>query len=203
MNQQVGPAATMLGGLCFVLMAVVVVFLIVYIFYLLTLQKALSRVAPRNRLMEPGMVWLMLVPCVNIIWQFLIAVRVPDSLRNEFRDRGEDDGSDYGKSIALTQVILGFISGAINYATQRLPPEGQLIASGASLIASIVGLALFVTFWVKIANYSARLGDTRPRDIDRKLDQFDDDDGYGRRPPRDGDEPPPDAYKEGDPGRYQ
>jgi hypothetical protein len=78
------------------------------------------------------------------------------------------------------------------------------MASGASLIASLVGLALFVMFWVKIANYSARLGDHRPRDIDRKLDQFDDDDdGYGRRPPKDGDEPPPETFKEGDPGRYQ
>src|SRR2546423_227574 len=101
-NPDVGAA---LGVFVFILLAALAVALVVMIFYLLTLQKALSRVAPHNRLMQPGHVWFMLVPCVNIVWQFFVAIRVPDSLRNEFRERGRDDGSDYGKSIALTQAI--------------------------------------------------------------------------------------------------
>src|SRR4051812_11441749 len=105
--------AALLGGMLCVVGVVVAVVLIILIFYLLTLQKALSRVSPRNRLMEPGMVWLNLIPCFNIIWQFVIAVRVPDSLRNEFRDRDQDDGSDYGKSLALSQAILGIVGGVI------------------------------------------------------------------------------------------
>ena len=51
--------------------------------------------------MEPGMVWLMLVPCVNIVWQFVIAIRVPESLRNEFRDRDQDDGPTMAKPLPL------------------------------------------------------------------------------------------------------
>src|ERR1043166_8109214 len=89
--------AVTLGVLC----VVAVIAIVVAIFYLLTLQKALNRVSPRNRLMEPGMVWLSLIPLFNIVWAFFVAIRIPDSLRNEFLARRQDDGSDYGKTIGL------------------------------------------------------------------------------------------------------
>src|SRR5260370_41578500 len=118
-----GPGANpnmndMMGFICLFVGAIVLVVLVIAIFYLLTLQKALSRVSPHNRTMQPGMVWLMLIPCVNIVWQFFIAIRVPESLLNEFRERGRDDGSDYGKSIALTQAILGIASSVISNGMQ-------------------------------------------------------------------------------------
>src|SRR5438105_3737061 len=78
---------------------------VIAIFY--SLHKALSRVAPRNRLMEPGEVWLGLIPFFNIIWSFFMATRIPDSLRNEFRDQGRDDGSGYGRGWGLASAILG------------------------------------------------------------------------------------------------
>jgi len=76
MNQDAAAAAAvaLLGILCLIL----IVAIVIAIFYLLTLQKALSRVSPRNRLMEPGMVWLSLIPLFNIIWAFFIATRIPD-----------------------------------------------------------------------------------------------------------------------------
>ena len=46
------------------------------------------------------MVWLSLIPFFNIIWAFFIATRIPDSLKKEFRERGQDDGSDYGRALA-------------------------------------------------------------------------------------------------------
>ena len=112
MNQDAAAAAAvaLLGILCLIL----IVAIVIAIFYLLTLQKALSRVSPRNRLMEPAMVWLSFIPLFNIVWAFFIATRIPDSLRNEFRDRGQDDGCDYGKSIGLTNAILGVVSIPLN-----------------------------------------------------------------------------------------
>jgi hypothetical protein len=192
-----------LGMICVIVGVVLAVVLVIAIFYLLTLQKALSRVSQRNRLMEPGMVWLMLIPCVNIVWQFMIAVNVPGSLRNEFRDRGRDDGSDYGKSLALTQAILGIVSGVVSNVLDTVPDLKRmgLVISG---VGSLVGFVLFILFWVKIANYSSQLAMDDRGDIDRRLEQFDDDDDYDRGPPKpDSPKPPPDTYKEGDPGRYQ
>jgi hypothetical protein len=189
-----------LGVLCLIL----AVALVIAIFYLLTLQKALSRVSPRNRLMEPAMVWLMLIPCVNFVWQFFIAVQVPDSLRNEFRERGQDDGSDYGKSIALSQAIIGIVSSVLGNGARATGDQGVAAAGNAiSLILSLVGLVLFIMFWVKVANYSAQLAadDGERLDRDRGPGDYDDD----RGPPPGGGKPdvPPDAFREGDPGHYQ
>src|SRR5262245_3407130 len=80
-----------------ILAGVLLVFLVVFIFFFLTLSKALSRCHWRNRTMEPGQVWLNFIPIFHLVWMFITAVRVSDSLRNEFYDRGwhrRDD--DYG-----------------------------------------------------------------------------------------------------------
>jgi len=143
------------GFLCFVLIAI----LVVAVFYLLTLQKALSRVARRNRLMEPGLVWLSLIPLVGLVWSFFIATRVPDSLRNEFRERGMDDLSDYGKRIGLANAILGVVLSAAAVLSIIAPS----VWWGFILIpAGLISLALFIIFWVRIAGYSREIG-TSPR----------------------------------------
>ncbi len=183
MQQGLPPEfAGILGILLAVLCVVIVIALVIAIFYLLTLQKALSRVSPRNRKMEPAMVWLSLVPCVNLVWQFFIAIQVPDSLKAEFKERGRDDGGDYGKSIALTNCILGLVGVFVGNGLGAIK-EMQLVANLISGALGIVQLVLFIMFWVKIANYSAMLA-ADPGDgfRDRRLDAFDDDDGYGGAP---------------------
>jgi hypothetical protein len=185
-----------------ILIVVLLIVLVVAIFYLLTLQKALSRVSPRNRTMEPGMVWLMLIPCVNLVWQFFIAIRVPESLRNEFRARGRDDGSDYGKSIALTQAILGIVSSVISNGSRAAGSEAAPIGSCISGILSLIGLVLFITFWVKVANYSSQLArhDDYGDDYGRPFGDYDE---GGRDAPRRGPPgPSPDTYRPDDRGRY-
>jgi hypothetical protein len=204
-GQQMQPE--MAVGLLAFICVFAVVALVLYIFYLLTLQRALSRVSPRNRLMEPGHVWLMFVPCLNIVWMFLIAIRVPDSLKNEFQSRGQDDGGDYGKSIGLTYCILSLIGSAVGQVL-NVVEETRPIATFASLGISCLNFICLIVFWVKIANYSKRLAEDdedRYRNFDRRLDDFDDD---GDDDDRRGDHPrgsgsadkPSDAIKEGEPG---
>ncbi|HZZ81891.1 MAG TPA: hypothetical protein VFE62_25545 [Gemmataceae bacterium] len=182
------------SAFCVLLLAI----LVIYIFFLLTLQKALKRVAPSNRLMEPGAVWIMFVPCVNIVWGFVVAVRVPDSLKNEFQHRGLDEGGDYGKTVALIAWTVNMAGGIITNIVRRagdLQPFGGFLTLGLSLTA----LGCFIAFWVKVANYSRRLAandETRDADLERRLKVFDDD----RYPPKgDAGGPASDAIKEGDP----
>jgi hypothetical protein len=193
-----------------------VVWLVVDIFYLLTLQKALNRVSPRNRLMEPGQVWLMFVPCLNIVWGFLIAIRIPDSLKNEFQARGRDDGSDYGKTIGLTYCILSLVGGFLGNGVSKIP-DMEAVGSIISVIVLVINFALLIVFWVKISNYSKMLeadDDGRYRKFDRRFGDDDDDDrdddrgdddrGYDNRgSPKAGGGAAPDAIKEGDPGSYK
>jgi uncharacterized membrane protein len=198
-----------LGILCAVVGVILLAALLIAIFFLLSMQKALASVSPRNQLMAPGLVWLSLIPGFGLIWTFFIATRVPDSLRNEFRDRDLDDGSDYGKTIGLTYATLSVLSIVGSYGPLAIQdPSVTMIGNCVSSIFSLVGLVLFIMFWVRIAGYSSKLayeGPRHPDDLDRRLEKFDDpDDDWDRsRPAKDGDKPSPDTYKEGDPGRYQ
>jgi hypothetical protein len=198
MDRNFGLGAPEWGILC----TGVLIGLVITVCFLMTLNNALLRVSPQNRLMEPGMVWLLLIPCFNLIWNFFVFTRVPDSLRNEFRERHADDGSNYAKSAGVTLAVLDIVLPLIN---------GGQVAMGAARIATcvsgilgIVSLFVFIVFWIRIGSYSSRLAALSgpPPDWRRKLDAFDDDDDRGR-PPRTGQLPPPDSYKEGDPGQYQ
>src|SRR4051812_22569371 len=63
----------------------------ILIFFLLTLSKALKRCTPESRKMEPGMLWLNLIPLFSNFWIFLTVNRMTESLRNEFTARRMDE----------------------------------------------------------------------------------------------------------------
>lgn len=111
------------------------------IFFLLTLQKALTRCAPESRTMAPGQVWLMLIPLFNIVWQFILVSRVASSLGNEFRRRNIPAEAEPGKSLGLAFAILAL--------TSIIPVLGVL--------TGIAAFVCWIVYWVKIANYSAQL----------------------------------------------
>ncbi|MEI7683441.1 MAG: hypothetical protein WCL32_00330 [Planctomycetota bacterium] len=168
-----GIVAGIMGFVCLV----VVLAIVVAVLYLLTLQKALRRCAPRNRTMEPGMVWLNLVPFLNLFWMFKTVISVGDSLKQEFVDRNIDDGSDYGKS-------LGIWMGALQIGSSVLSNAGSAAESGAvsglGFLLSIVALILFIIYWVRIAGYSRIIA----TENDRRDDRFDDDDDFRSPSPR-------------------
>ena len=76
------------------------------VMYLIAMYTALRRVSSHNRMVQPWQIWLTLIPVLGALWHLLIAVGIPESFRNEFRDRGEDDGSDYGKKLGIGVTIL-------------------------------------------------------------------------------------------------
>ena len=173
-NANNGPPPEFWAMFIGIMAVILVVSLIIAICFLLTLSKALTRCSPRNRTMEPGQVWLNLIPLFNIVWQFITISRVGESLANEFHDRGWDrGGDDYGKSVGLTYCIMNLLS--------WIPYCGGLFG--------LIGLVCFIIYWVKIAGYSGRLAsraaeydddddDDRRRDRD---DEYDDDDRPRRR----------------------
>jgi hypothetical protein len=167
-------------------------------FFCATLSKALSRCRRRNRTMEPGLVWLNLIPLFNILgWSWYTAIQVGDSLKREFRERDLDDGGDYGKMLGIWTLVSYWVSTLISNTlsfvmmSQRPGPGGIPQASPmATLISmpfSIAFLVLFIVYWVKIAGYGRALAedDLRGDDDDDDDDVEDDDlDDRPRRPTR-------------------
>jgi hypothetical protein len=108
------------------------ILLVPTIFYLLTLQKALNRCSPECRAMNPGLVWLMLVPLFNLVWQFLVVLNVAKSLAAEFQKRGIAEDPNPGQTFGLIMCV-------------------------SSLLCGPIYLIFWILYWVKIAGYSAKI----------------------------------------------
>jgi hypothetical protein len=161
------------GGVAAVLVCygvVIAVAIVVRVLFLLTLSRCLAQCSPRNRTMEPGLVWLNLIPLFDIVWMFVTIIKLSESLRNEYRDRGlPTDDPDFGQMMGILYMVF-------------------------SLVCGLIGLIFFIMYWVKIAGFKNQLMgsggmggydddfDVRPKrsakPVDDDLDDYDD---YQRR----------------------
>src|ERR1700729_4298381 len=66
------------------------VFVVIAVLFLLTQQNTLKAVKRENRLMNPGLVWLQLIPLFGQLWQFFVVSRIAKSIRNEIASRQDD-----------------------------------------------------------------------------------------------------------------
>ncbi|MFN7959484.1 MAG: hypothetical protein U0P46_14310 [Holophagaceae bacterium] len=130
--------AAMLGGGCLVfILLMLVVGLAVGIFYILTMQKALNLAGPRHRKMEPGMVWLMLIPLFNLVWHFFVVKNVSESIKSWAAEQQQEVG-DGGYTIGLVACIANCCS---------IIPVVNMLAGPTALIC-------FIIWWVKIAGFN-------------------------------------------------
>jgi hypothetical protein len=110
-----------------------IITLTLVILHLITVYKTFNLIAKRNRTMEPGMVFLVFVPLLGIVWPFFVVLRLAESLRNEFEDRGWDtEGESFGYGMGLAMAILNLTCGPI-------------------------GLIFTIIHWRQISGYATRL----------------------------------------------
>jgi ABC-type antimicrobial peptide transport system permease subunit len=129
-----------------------IVFLVVFlgmlalaIAYILTLSRALQKCSPSSRTMQPAMVWLLLIPLFNLIWNFLIVNAISESLTKEFRLRGVlFFESEPGKRIGMPMAVCG--------ACSVIPILG--------ILASLAYFVLWIVYWVKVSGFSKMLDQT-------------------------------------------
>lgn len=118
------------------------IFIIPYILFLLTLQNTLKIISPESRKISPGQVWLMLIPLVGFFWQFLVVARIADSIKNEcIRLNIPAYANRPTFNIGLTYCISSVLF---------LIPVLKLIASFAVIITLIM-------YWVKVSEYKKLL----------------------------------------------
>lgn len=127
------------AGLFFVVFGVG--FIVVYILYILTLSNALNKCSPASRTMQPGTMWLLLIPLFNIVWNFLVVSGMAQSLGNEFRARNIMAEPEPGKSLGMAMCICA--------ACGIIPILG--------ILTSLVSLVLWIMYWSKITGFSRQL----------------------------------------------
>jgi hypothetical protein len=85
------------------------------------------------------MLWLLLVPVVNLVWHFFVVNGMAKSLSNEFRARNMPNmDPNPGQSIGIAMCVCA--------ACGIIPVLG--------FFAGIAYLVLWVVYWAKIAEFS-------------------------------------------------
>jgi hypothetical protein len=127
---------------------------IIALSFLAALGRALRRVSPENRRMEPGQVWLNLIPVFNLIWATVTVERVAESLRSEFRERGMDGPEErYGRRAGLT-VLTVLAVGVL-----LVPVFGSQFRApvAPALVTVPLALGYWIAYWREINRYVRRL----------------------------------------------
>ena len=137
--------------------------LIIFIFFLLTLQNCLKNISPENRKMPPANVWLMFIPVFNWFFQFNMVSKISDSLAAEFQKRGiTGEEARPGYNIGLAFCICNIVGNLLSRNVNTLE---------ISTLAGIGALVCLIIYWVKISNYSKQLGSSDGNDniLDRNI----------------------------------
>jgi hypothetical protein len=126
-----------------VFVVVIVVVLVILFSFFLELVRLLRRVEPDNRRMEPGQVWLNLIPVFNVIWITVTIERIAESLRSEFTARGlHGPNEKYGRTTGLTMLAL--LASAV--------PLYPL-----AIVTYPLAFGYWISYWRHINRYTARL----------------------------------------------
>ncbi len=136
-------------------------------------MQALQEVRKRNRSMEPGMVWLALIPLFGIVWMFMVVTKTAEALENEFEDRRLRKKGDSGRSAGMTYATLTAVNLAVGFVGFCVPFVGCF-----NLILGIVQVVFGFQYAGKLKAAIQRLRD----DDDRHADEEESDDQPKRRP---------------------
>lgn len=129
--------------------------------------RALSACSPRHRTLEPGLVWLNLVPVFHLFWKFWTAAQVGNSVRQEFRARGLRTDQAFGKVAgaigpAVAVVTRGLL--ALGFGIAMLLRDGDVFYLSvilATLLAPVEVVFLLV-HWTQVSTLTRQLNTGRP-----------------------------------------
>jgi len=176
--------------------------------FCLSLMRTMSAVAPRNRQIPAGLVWLHmlhllalpagLVPTVGDfirpvlqslvgVWDIVMVFKIAGSLHSEFRARKiRSRRKDYGRSVGLPWacVVAGVpiidLAAVILMEGAGVDEDFVMILGLVALFVLCIQLALFIIYWVQIYGYGTELGAGTKRR--RRTDEEEDyEDGYRPR----------------------
>lgn len=115
--------------------------LAVFVFYCRTLQQTLRAAAPANQRMPPWQAWLLIIPLFNIVFSFIAAARISDTIKAEAASRKlpVPGRPTYAAGVAMS------IMGTLSY----LPIVGSIGGLGC--------VVCWILHWVQVAEWNRKL----------------------------------------------
>ena len=119
--------------------------LAVGVFVCYVIYAVQNRVPREHRKLEPALVWLLLVPFLNIVWVFVVTLKVSESLKSYFDAQDDTSVGDCGRGVGLGWAVCMILS---------------LILSWIPVLKFIIGLAgliCVILFLVKVNELKNRI----------------------------------------------
>jgi len=147
-----GPEfAKMTGVFIALLFGFALVGLLVAVVICWLLSDVQKRIPPPFRRIEPGMVWLLLIPCFKLVWNFIALPKISQSYKAYFNAIGRADVGDCGERLAIAcsacaacAMLVGFVFSCLGlpvlmaawvllivYLVKILGLKNQIAVSGA------------------------------------------------------------------------
>ena len=133
------------AGVAFLVVFMVLAFLcipiLIGLLFALTVRMLLEVCAPVSRTMQPNGVWWLLVPLVNIVFQFVVVLRVASTLANEHQHRQRQGLPETGKEVGLAACISGV----------------ACLVPGIGPIAAVACIGCWIYYWILLRRVTNQL----------------------------------------------
>jgi len=136
--------ALIVGGLIALAIGLAIAIVICVVLY-----SAIMRVPAEHRRIEPGQVWLLLIPIFNWFWNFKVFPGISDSFRSYFAAIGRTDVGDCGRSLGMAYCWL-----TIAATLGSLIPLVNCFAG----LAGLAGIVLLIIYLVKVTQLKSMIG---------------------------------------------
>lgn len=110
------------------------------------LSDTLARIPAEHRKQEPGLAWLLLIPCVDVVWKFFVWPKVAESFQSYFVSKGRTEFGDCGAQLATIYCGIGVVTLILGCVGQ-IPIVG--LVALINLPLAILALVLFVLLIAK------------------------------------------------------
>ena len=113
--------------------------------------------------MMPALVWLQMIPLLGQVWQFFVVTRIANSIRNEFRSRGENSiiGVDLytvehldkrpTRGIGIAYCTLSVVLILFNLFSDPAEIARDRFAALIPLLLAVSCVICWVIYWVQLA----------------------------------------------------
>jgi SH3-like domain-containing protein len=96
------------AGSFIVVVLLFVLLFVLYIFYMVDIQRAMDALPPDNRPFPGATIWLALLPMMGVIWQFIFLFSLSLAIQREFTRRRVREGSGFG--LVSAQVVMSCLT---------------------------------------------------------------------------------------------
>ena len=97
-------------------------------------SEMVKRIPAEHRKIEPNMVWLLMIPCFNLIWNFFVFPKVAASFKSYFDSQNITDVGDCAAQLSLIYCIV---------ALTIFIPYIKVVGGPAALVLLILVLVKF------------------------------------------------------------